>query len=105
MRYRARVMLKRGPASQIQGGAVSSSNRQSVGPRSFTAVEALLDLQRSHGNAFVQRLVQRKLAVSQQGDEYEQEAHRVAGQVIRMPDNTAISAQCSTINKETAAFY
>ena len=99
MRYRARVMLKRGPASQIQGGAVSSSNRQSVGPRSFTTVEALLDLQRTHGNAFVQRLVQRKLAVSQQGDEYEQGAHRVAGQVIRMPDNTAISAQCSTINK------
>ena len=92
-------MLKRGPASQIQGGAVSSSNRQSVGPRSFTTVEALLDLQRTHGNAFVQRLVQRKLAVSQQGDEYEQGAHRVAGQVIRMPDNTAISAQCSTINK------
>jgi hypothetical protein len=88
MRYRARVMLKRGPASQIQGGAVSSSNRQSVGPRSFTTVEALLDLQRTHGNAFVQRLVQRKLAVSQQGDEYEQEAHRVTGQA----ESTAKSA-------------
>jgi hypothetical protein len=56
-------------------------------------------LQRTHGNAFVQRLVQRTLAVTQPGDESEQEAHRVAGQVIRMPDNTVISAQCSTINK------
>ena len=83
----------------MRDGAESSSNRRSVGPRCVTTVEALLDLQRTHGNAFVQRLVQRKLAVSEQGDEYEQGAHRVAGQVIRMPDNTAISARCSTINK------
>jgi hypothetical protein len=36
--------------------------------RSLTVVETLLDLQRSHGSAFVLRLVQRKLAVGQSGD-------------------------------------
>lgn len=47
---------------------------------------ALLDLQRTHGNAFVQRLVQRKLAVSQPGDKYEQEADLVADAVVRKTD-------------------
>jgi hypothetical protein len=46
----------------------------------------LLDLQPSHGNAFVQRLVQRKSAVSQPGDKYEQEADRVADAVVGKTD-------------------
>jgi hypothetical protein len=53
-----------------------------LGRRPF-GVESLLELQRTHGNAFVQRLLQRKLAVSQPGDAYEQEADRVADAVIR----------------------
>jgi hypothetical protein len=50
---------------------------------------ALLALQQTHGNRYVQRVVtgiQAKLKVGQQGDIYEQEADRVAEQVMRMPD-------------------
>jgi hypothetical protein len=50
---------------------------------------ALLALQRTHGNRYVQRVVsgiQAKLVVGQPGDVYEQEADRVAEQVMRMPD-------------------
>ena len=63
MRHRARVMLKRGPTSRSQVGAVSSPNRQNLVRRNFAGAERLFDLQRTHGNAFVQRLVQRRLAV------------------------------------------
>jgi hypothetical protein len=86
MRHRARVMLKRGPTSRSQVGAVSSPDRQSVVRRNFAGTEAFLDLQRTHGNAFVQRLVQRKLAVSQPGDGYKQEAVRVADSVVGNKD-------------------
>jgi hypothetical protein len=49
-------------------------------------VETLLDLQRTHGNAFVQRLMRRKVAVSRPGDRYEQEADREADAVVRQKD-------------------
>jgi hypothetical protein len=50
---------------------------------------ALLALQRTHGNRYVQRVVagiQAKLVVGQPGDIYEQEADRVADEVMRMPE-------------------
>jgi hypothetical protein len=50
---------------------------------------ALLALQQTHGNRYVQRVVagiQAKLKVGQPGDVYEQEADRVAEQVMRMPE-------------------
>ena len=50
---------------------------------------ALLALQQTHGNRYVQRVVagiQAKLVVGQTGDKYEQEADRVAEQVLRMPE-------------------
>ena len=50
---------------------------------------ALLALQQTHGNRYVQRVVagiQAKLKVGQPGDIYEQEADRVAEQVMRMPE-------------------
>jgi hypothetical protein len=43
-------------------------------------------LQRSYGNSYVGEIFQAKLAVSQPGDKYEQEADRVAEQVMRMPE-------------------
>jgi hypothetical protein len=49
----------------------------------------LLALQRTHGNRYVQRVVagiQAKLKIGQPGDIYEQEADRVADEVMRMPD-------------------
>ena len=59
--------------------------------RMHTAQRAsvLLALQRTHGNRYVQRVVmgiQAKLKVGQPGDIYEQEADRVAEQVMRMPE-------------------
>jgi hypothetical protein len=51
---------------------------------------ALLALQQTHGNRYVQRVVagiQAKLAVGQPGDVYEQEAERVADAVMRMPES------------------
>ena len=50
---------------------------------------ALLALQRTHGNRYVQRVVtgiQAKLKIGQPGNIYEQEADRVAEQVMRMPE-------------------
>jgi len=50
---------------------------------------ALLALQCTHGNRYVQRVVagiQAKLVVGQPGDKYEQEADRVADAVMRMPE-------------------
>jgi hypothetical protein len=49
----------------------------------------LLALQRTHGNRYVQRVVagiQAKLKVGQSGDIYEEEADRVAEQVMQMPE-------------------
>ena len=47
----------------------------------------LRHLQRTIGNRAVGRLIQAKLRVSQPGDISEQEADRVAEQVLRMPDS------------------
>ena len=57
------------------------------------SIHPLLNLQRSVGNQAVLRLMrsgalQPKLAISQPGDVYEQEADRVAEQVMRMPSPT-----------------
>jgi hypothetical protein len=75
-------MLRRDAASPTIASSALSRPRSSAARRSTTksqtAVQTLLDLQRTHGNAFVQRLVQRTLAVSQPGDRYEREADRVA---------------------------
>lgn len=52
---------------------------------------SLLRLQRHYGNRFVQRVIaghaiQAKLKIGQPGDKYEQEADRVAEQVMQMPE-------------------
>ena len=58
----------------------------------------LLQMQRSHGNQFMQRalrtMVQPKLAVNRPGDRYEQEADRVAEAVVRMPD-AVVQRKCT----------
>jgi Domain of unknown function (DUF4157) len=85
-----RVMLRRGPVSPSEVGKDTSRNPKRVVRRSLSGVATLLDLQRSHGNAFVQRLVQRKLAVSQPGDKYEQEADRVADAVVQKSNTSSV---------------
>jgi hypothetical protein len=44
--------------------------------------------------------VQAKLAISQPGDVYEQEADGVAEQVMRMPENKVVSSQLSAVRKD-----
>ena len=53
------------------------SSRQSAHP--------LVRLQRTIGNQGVQRYIQAKLVVGAANDEFEQEAERVAEQVVKMP--------------------
>ena len=80
----------------------------------------LLALQRSYGNRYVQRvlrdypalrqksaahlpLVQTKLTVSQPGDAYEQEADRVADEVMRMPEPGATEYERASIQPQAPA--
>src|SRR5256714_10259630 len=63
-----------------------------------TPEHPLLRLQRSAGKRAVGRLIQAKLKVSRPGDRYEQEADRVAEQVMRMPEPTA--AQSAIVPKQ-----
>jgi hypothetical protein len=70
--------------------------RGSSPPR--TVVHPLFTLQQQAGNQAVQRLVrvstiQAKLAVTQPGDQYEQEADHVAEQVTRVRDTAAIRSR------------
>jgi len=64
-----------------------TNHSRSVGP----SVDRMLFLQRTVGNQAVQRLLrsgalQAKLRIGQPGDVYEQEADRVADEVMRMPE-------------------
>lgn len=74
MRQRERLMLKRGPASPGKAGIGFFHNSMSAVHLSLSGVEGLLDLQRTHGRAFVQRLLQRKFLVRGAGDQYAQDA-------------------------------
>jgi Domain of unknown function (DUF4157)/Heterokaryon incompatibility protein Het-C len=58
-------------------------------PLSRRVSHAALRLQSRIGNRAFGRILQAKLTVSQPGDQYEQEADRVADRVMRMPDQTA----------------
>jgi hypothetical protein len=67
--------------------SVESIATQLSGMHSIQRAPALLALQRTHGNRYVQRVVtgiQAKLKIGQPGDIYEQEADRLAEQVMRM---------------------
>jgi hypothetical protein len=69
--------------------SVESIATQLSGMHSAERAPALLALQQTHGNRYVQRVVagiQAKLVVGQPGDKYEQEADRVAEEVMRMPE-------------------
>jgi len=77
-------------------------------PGATAACSPLVALQQSIGNRAVGRLVQAKLRVGRPGDRFEQEADRVADQVMRMPAGAApaaiaaprISRKCAECEKE-----
>jgi hypothetical protein len=69
-----------------------------------STTEQILFFQRAIGNQAVQRLfkaglLQAKLKTGQPNDIYEQEADRVAEQVMRMPFTTVVSDQSSVVGK------
>lgn len=71
--------------SQVQGKVVSKSIN--------SPIDHIVHLQRTIGNQTVQRLfksgvIQAKLKIGQPNDVYEQEANRVAAQVMRMSEPT-----------------
>jgi hypothetical protein len=69
--------------------SVESISTELSSMHSAQRAPALLALQRTHGNRYVQRVVagiQAKLKVGPPGDIYEQEADRVAEEVMRMPE-------------------
>ena len=61
------------------------------GASPYVSSHPLHQLQRSLGNRALGRVIQAKLKVSQPGDAYEQDADRVADEVMRMPDPQAPS--------------
>jgi hypothetical protein len=74
MRIRERAGFARRSAWPTKAGALASGNAARVIEHSLPAVEALLDLQRTRGNAFVQRLVRREIASLQadhKGEKYD----------------------------------
>ena len=79
----------------------------------MTSQDNIMYLQRTIGNQAVQRLmhsnarndaikngIQTKLKVSQPGDMYEQEANRVAEQVMRMSSSPNLITSSTLTNKE-----
>ena len=92
------------PTAEKRGGGRSGS------PTAEHAQEldGLLTLQRSAGNMAIQRLcrapsIQPSLAISRPGDAYEQEADRVAENVMRMPMRSSpprIQRMCSECEEE-----
>src|SRR5215813_14750903 len=113
MRQRERVTLNQVSATNRKVSAGLAGNRKSTVHRNFSGIEKLLDLQRSHGNAFVERLVQHKLAVGRAGDRYGQEADRVADaparkkgadssmQAVSRQAELGVRPMCTECNDET----
>jgi type II secretory pathway pseudopilin PulG len=70
--------------------SVESIATELSGVHATQRAPALLALQRTHGNRYVQRVVtgiQAKLKVGQPGDKYEQEADRIADTIMSMPES------------------
>ena len=96
------------------GGTPSVENiaMQLSGMHTAQRAPALLALQRTHGNWYVQRVVagiQAKLMVGQPGDIYEQEADRVADQVMgrsaetqRNHPKTMVISPVDVLNRSTS---
>jgi hypothetical protein len=76
--------------------SISQSRNNSCCRSANSPAEKIMFLQRTAGNQAIQKLVksgvlQAKLRVGQPNDIYEQEADRVAEQVMRMPEPQAVS--------------
>ena len=86
-------------ATEKQSAKIIDGSRVETSIRSGASMHPILHLQRTIGNQAVQHLlrsrsIQAKLAISEPGDVHEQEADRVADQVMRMPE-PALQRACS----------
>lgn len=96
-----RVSVTMGPASAgASAGAAAPGTGSGVG-------QPLAHLHSAYGNQAVLRMLSRapaslqtKLTVNQPGDQYEQEADRVADQVMRMTAPPAIQRQCASCEEQ-----
>ncbi|MCF6155915.1 MAG: hypothetical protein E3K36_11830 [Candidatus Brocadia sp.] len=84
------------PEASKHVNSVSKARKVDVSPSMNSPVDQVIFLQRIIGNQAVQRLfksgvIQAKLKIGQPNDIYEQEADRVAEQVMRMPDKQHIA--------------
>ena len=67
---------------QLQTSALSAARYRNYAP----TPQNIRLLQRTIGNQAVGQIIQAKLKIGQPGDKYEQEADRVAEQVMSMPE-------------------
>ena len=78
---------------EIKSGGFFSKQSKTVSSASaWTPIAGIVHLQRTIGNQAVQRLfisgfVQAKLRIGQPNDIYQQEADRMADEVMRMPES------------------
>src|SRR6266508_1822263 len=91
----ARAMLaptsRKPTRAAVAGDRHAGRNVASLVPESKDRVASILAMSEHFGNQAVQRflrpgVIQSKLTISQPGDAYEQEADRVAEQLMRMPE-------------------
>ncbi len=83
-----------------RGSSVAKTQRTDFSQSICSPFDHILFLQKTIGNQAVQRLfksgvIQTKLKIGQPNDIYEQEADRVAEQVMRMPEKDSVSASVS----------
>src|SRR6476646_642326 len=77
--------------SAKQSASAQPAAKQTAAPTTQPILTPFASLARQLGNANVHRWVQAKLTVSDPHDPYEEEADRVADQIMRMPDAQTVS--------------
>ena len=80
--------------SKVEGRSLFSARGVAARPTLF---DPLQPFHQSLGNRALGEFIQAKLKVSQPGDQYEQDADRVAEQVMRMPDEAPEQASVSRL--------
>ncbi len=96
-----KIVLLQNPASKTF--TKSKKTNESQSPPHFVSKHPVLNLQHEVGNLAVLRMfksgtIQTQLNINRSGDIYEQEADRVANQVMRMSDNETLQTNPSPIN-------
>ncbi len=102
MNERIRISVKTPESKEVKN--VSKMKKTDLSQSTDSPVDRILFLQRTIGNQAIQRLIrsgtiQAKLIIGQPGDVYEQEADRVAEQVMRMPQPQAVSSGSLSIRR------